>query len=257
MVLQFFKTTAASSWPTQQELRNMSYMAIAEGANGLFYWSIGVRALAWVCSGWCDEKVEYFTRLKNVLVELNSLQPALSSLDRPDLLVSNSNPSIHTRVKFANNKGYLIASNYTNSTAAATFTWAQTPTLITVYNESRTLPPGSPSFTDSFSPYQAHVYEISTVSLPPDTTPPTVPANLTATAISSTQINLSWTASTDNVGVAGYKVYRGGIQIATVTSGTTYSDTGLSPSTTYSYTVSAYDAAGNVSEQSVSVTATT
>ncbi|KKT28966.1 MAG: hypothetical protein UW15_C0023G0007, partial [Parcubacteria group bacterium GW2011_GWC1_44_10] len=68
-----------------------------------------------------------------------------------------------------------------------------------------------------------------------DTTPPSVPTNLTATAISSSQINLSWTASTDNVGVAGYKVFRGGVQIATVTTGTSYSNTGLTAATTYSY----------------------
>jgi len=89
-----------------------------------------------------------------------------------------------------------------------------------------------------------------------DSTPPTTPSNLSATAISSSQINLSWTASTDNTGVTGYKIYKNGIQIAT-TSNTTYSNTGLSPSTVYSYTISAYDAAGNNSNQSGPVSATT
>jgi chitodextrinase len=83
----------------------------------------------------------------------------------------------------------------------------------------------------------------------PDRTPPTVPTGLTATSISSSQINLSWNASTDNVGVAGYKVFRNGSQIA-ATVQTSYTDSGLQPSTTYSYTVSAYDAAGNNSAQS-------
>src|SRR5205807_342420 len=50
---------------------------------------------------------------------------------------------------------------------------------------------------------------------PPDTTPPTVPTGLRANAVSSSQINLSWTASSDNVGVSGYRVYRGGTQIGT------------------------------------------
>jgi hypothetical protein len=89
-----------------------------------------------------------------------------------------------------------------------------------------------------------------------DTTAPSVPANLTATTISSTQINLSWNASTDNVAVTGYKVFRNGTQIATVT-GTSYSNTGLAPSTAYSYTVSSYDAAGNSSANSVTVNAKT
>jgi chitodextrinase len=89
-----------------------------------------------------------------------------------------------------------------------------------------------------------------------DTTPPTVPTGLTAAAISSTQINLSWTASTDNVGVTGYRIYRNGGQITT-TSGTSYQDAGRSPSTTYTYRVAAYDAAGNLSAQSSQASATT
>ena len=87
---------------------------------------------------------------------------------------------------------------------------------------------------------------------------PSVPGNFTATAISSSQINLSWSASSEAGGsVAGYKVYRSGAQIATVTAGTTYSNTGLSASTAYSYTVAAYDAAGNVSAPSAAASATT
>ena len=89
-----------------------------------------------------------------------------------------------------------------------------------------------------------------------DTSPPSSPTNLTANAVSSSQINLSWNASTDNVGVTGYKVYRESVQTATTT-GTSYSNTGLSPSITYSYTVAAYDAAGNTSAQSTGVSATT
>lgn len=85
---------------------------------------------------------------------------------------------------------------------------------------------------------------------------PSVPTGLGATAASATQVNLSWTASTDNVGVTGYRVYRGGTQIGT-TASTTYQDTGLTPSTTYNYTVSAYDAATNASGQSANATATT
>jgi len=87
------------------------------------------------------------------------------------------------------------------------------------------------------------------------TTLPSVPTNLSATAVSSSQINLSWSASTDDVGVAGYKVYRDGVQVGT-SSTTSYSDTGLSPNTTYCYTVSAYDATGDESGQSSAVCAT-
>ncbi len=96
-----------------------------------------------------------------------------------------------------------------------------------------------------------------------DTTPPSTPTNLTATAASATQINLSWTASTDNVGVTGYKVERctgaacaNFAQIATPTT-TTFNDTGLTASTSYSYRVRANDAAGNNSAYSNTASATT
>ncbi|MDQ2810505.1 MAG: RICIN domain-containing protein [Actinomycetota bacterium] len=90
----------------------------------------------------------------------------------------------------------------------------------------------------------------------PDTTPPSAPAGLAASGTTATSTTLSWNASTDNVGVAGYDVYRNGSQIAT-TGATSYTDTGLSPATTYSYTVKAYDAAGNVSAASNTATVTT
>ena len=83
-----------------------------------------------------------------------------------------------------------------------------------------------------------------------DTTPPTIPGTPTATAVSSTRIDLSWAASTDAVGVSGYRIFRNGstTPLATVTA-TNYSDTGLAASTTYTYTVRAFDAAGNESNR--------
>lgn len=105
------------------------------------------------------------------------------------------------------------------------------------------------AYYDSFTVSQ-------TVTGVPDATAPSIPTGLTATAVSVSQINLSWTASTDNVAVTGYKVFRDSVQIATSTL-TTYSDTGLSHSTTYSYTVAAFDTAGNVSAESASSSATT
>ncbi|PYC65620.1 cellulose-binding protein, partial [Streptomyces tateyamensis] len=89
-----------------------------------------------------------------------------------------------------------------------------------------------------------------------DTTPPSAPTGLTVTGTTSSSASLSWTASTDNVGVTGYTVYRGGTQVGT-TSGTAFTDSGLSPATAYSYTVTAHDAAGNTSPAGAAVTATT
>ena len=95
-------------------------------------------------------------------------------------------------------------------------------------------------------------------SSPPDsdTLPPSTPTNLAGAAVSSSGINLSWNASSDNVGVIGYRVYRSGIQIGT-TSNTSYKDIGLSPATTYQYSVAAYDAAGNGSKISNAVSVKT
>ena len=92
-----------------------------------------------------------------------------------------------------------------------------------------------------------------------DATPPSAPTNLTASAAGATQVNLAWTASTDDVGVSGYHVFRdgGATALATVTSGTSYQDTGLAAGSTHSYTVSAFDAAGNESARSSPASATT
>jgi chitodextrinase len=90
----------------------------------------------------------------------------------------------------------------------------------------------------------------------PDITPPSVPAGLQLTGRSATEIDISWTASTDDVGVTGYHVYRNGSPLNDVVS-TNYTDTGLTPNTGYSYTVSAYDATGNTSSQSTGFAAST
>ncbi|MEK7201753.1 MAG: Ig-like domain-containing protein, partial [Patescibacteria group bacterium] len=96
-----------------------------------------------------------------------------------------------------------------------------------------------------------------------DTQAPSTPTNLQASAVSSSQINLSWTASTDNVGVTGYRVERcQGTSCTTFTqiaipSTTSYNDTGLTANTTYRYQVRAQDAAGNLSGYSSVVSATT
>ena len=81
---------------------------------------------------------------------------------------------------------------------------------------------------------------------PSDTTAPTTPTNLTAVAASDTRVRLLWTASTDDVGVKGYKINRDGSQIGTSTTAV-YLDITCSATTTYTYTVAAYDAAGNTS----------
>lgn len=98
----------------------------------------------------------------------------------------------------------------------------------------------------------------ATASTPPDSTAPSSPTNLTGVGSNSTTINLSWTASTDDVGVVGYNVFRdgGATPIATV-SATSYSDTGLGIGSTHSYTVKAFDGSNNTSTASNTVTVST
>jgi hypothetical protein len=91
---------------------------------------------------------------------------------------------------------------------------------------------------------------------PIDSVPPSVPASLSASPVSSTQINLSWAASSDNQAVAGYTLLRNGVAIADVST-TVYSDSGLSAATSYSYAVRAYDANGNTSALSSIASAST
>ncbi len=103
----------------------------------------------------------------------------------------------------------------------------------------------------------------SILTITPDVTPPLAPASLSANVASATQINLSWAASTDNVGVTGYQIERcAGAScvnfgfLASV-SNTSFSDTGLVSATTYRYQVRAVDAAGNFSGYSTAISATT
>lgn len=91
-----------------------------------------------------------------------------------------------------------------------------------------------------------------------DAIAPSVPTGVTAIAIAPTQIDVSWTASTDNTAVSGYQIFRDTVAIATVTAPTvTYSDTGLVPQTTYAYTIQAFDIYNNYSTQSATSSATT
>jgi len=95
------------------------------------------------------------------------------------------------------------------------------------------------------------------VILPPDRTAPSIPGSFTATATSSSAIALSWTASTDNRGVAGYRIYRDGAVLTTVgATATSFTDAGLAPETSHWYAIHALDAAGNLSPAATALATT-
>src|SRR5207253_5035875 len=141
-------------------------------------------------------------------------------------------------------KGVQVATRATTSCADSGLSAAAT------YSYSVSARDGA----ENISAYTASV-RVTTASVA-DTTAPSTPSGLTGAAAGSTGASLSWSASTDNVGVTGYIVRRNSVQVATPAT-TSYTDTGLSAATTYSYSVSARDAAGNISANSASVSVTT
>ena len=133
------------------------------------------------------------------------------------------------------------------------------PGTVTTYNDSA-VTSGTYSYAvDAFDAAGNHSAASAPASVNiPDTQAPTVPGGFTASASSATQVNLGWTASTDNVGVTGYTVYRDGNVLASVSGSTlSYSDTSVSANTTYAYAVDAFDAAGNHSAATTPVSVTT
>jgi chitodextrinase len=108
----------------------------------------------------------------------------------------------------------------------------------------------------TLDPGQDGVIATTTVTGGADTQPPTAPTGLKADAVTSTSVGLSWTPSTDNVGVTGYDVYRGTTKVASSTE-TSATVAGLSPTTAYTFHVKARDAAGNVSPSSSPISVTT
>jgi len=149
-------------------------------------------------------------------------------------------------------------------TAPLSYQWRKNGTAISGATSTSYTTPATTS-ADSGSQFTVQISNsagnvtsnTATLTVNSGAAPPTVPTGLTATAVSSSQINLSWNASTDSTGtLAGYKIFRGGTQVATSTT-TSFQDTGLAASTTYSYTAAAFDTGGNTSAQSSAASATT
>ena len=129
------------------------------------------------------------------------------------------------------------------------------PGNLTSYSDASLTPGTNYNYTvaayDAAGNVSAQSSTLATSTLP-DTTAPSTPGGLTLGTQSGGNIALTWSASTDNVGVTGYKIYRSGTQIATSTTPSGSYPTGSTPGT-YSFTVAAVDAAGNTSPQSASV----
>lgn len=174
---------------------------------------------------------------------------------RSHQVVTTANGSLTATASVTKGNSNLTLRLLSGSTVIATVTGSPATLSAPVGTGSFSLEvsstsPGNTNYTMTVS------YPIADPTPILDTTAPTAPTSLTATTISTTQINLAWQSSTDNIGVSGYDVYRGSTKLTTVMT-TSYSDVNLSPSTAYSYSVKARDAAGNTSASSNTASATT
>src|SRR2546421_4337265 len=189
-VLQFFQFTSQGRFPTLAEMRNMAYMSIVEGAKGLMWWSLGEGALESVCESgttWCSQRTQLMNQLEAVVSEVASLEPVL--LENDTTLAwgavtrvtvngtGRATSSIGAKVKHDDKAttdpyhvfAYKTTPDYDPNLAApsatAQFTLPAVPKSITVYGENRAIAPmvtaTSATFTDTFGPFEAHVYVIS------------------------------------------------------------------------------------------------
>ena len=160
-VIQFFQQTVASAWPTQQQLHDMSWMAIVEGATGLFYWEYGVRGLYEI-----KDPVEHaalYQELINVTTEIKSLEPVLLSPDTAVITANTAVGTVFTKTKVGTDgTRYLFSYNYTASPVTAEFTLAGPATNVLDYDTGTSCAPNtSTTFYGVFQPYQAHIFLVS------------------------------------------------------------------------------------------------
>lgn len=154
-VLPFAPLSSLGRWPTLVEMRGHAYMAIVEGARGLWWASVGGG-----CAVDCPDQTRHADDLRRVVHELATLEPVLLADDAPAALSDNSNSNIKTRVKLVNGKGFVLAYNASGSRQSATFTWSTAPGTVTVHAEDRALVASGRSFSDTFGPFAAHVYVV-------------------------------------------------------------------------------------------------
>ena len=183
-VIQFFQADLESAWPTEQQLHDMSWMAIVEGATGLFYWEYGLRGLYLI-----KDPVEHaalYQELIDVTTEIKSLEPVLLSPDAP-VIDANSAPStVFTKTKIgADGTRYVFAYNHAGTPVTAQFTLARPATSVLDYDTGTTCAPDTSTiFYGVFQPYQAHVFLVgdSASATPVACATPTATPTATATA---------------------------------------------------------------------------
>jgi hypothetical protein len=161
-VIQFFRMTIPSHFPTEQEVHDMSWMAITEGARGVFYWSYGLRGLDWGQEGPVVRQQRY-DELINVTRGISALEPVLLAPDSPVLSANSASGTVITKEKdLKDGSRYLISYNHSGDSVEASFTLRRPAHAVSVYGENRasTLDQGGARFKDTYAPFQAHVFKI-------------------------------------------------------------------------------------------------
>ncbi len=161
-VIQFFRLSRLSHFPTEQELHDMSWMAITEGARGVFYWSYGLGGL--------DRdardpllRQQLYDELVEVTREISALEPVLLAPDSPVLSANSASGTVITKEKdLDDGSRYLISYNHSGYSVATSFTLRRPAHAVSVDGEHRSiaLEQGGSRFQDTYAPFQAHVYKI-------------------------------------------------------------------------------------------------
>jgi chitodextrinase len=242
-------------WPTVDELNHMLAQWAASRQSGMM-------TFAWTWSGnTLSSKPDLLSALKTFNSGGSSLPPPPSDTTPPSTpsglaVTGSTQTSISLSWNASNDNVSVTGYNvYRNTAPAGTSTSTTFTSSSLTCGTTYSFTVQATDAADNISPQSGSVSG-STAPCSGDTTPPSTPSGLTVTGATQTSVSLSWNASNDNVGVTGYNIFRSGASAGTSTS-TTFTSSSLSCGTTYSFTVQARDAAGNVSGQSNSVTGAT
>ncbi len=166
MVLQLFRM--GRFFPSYEQMRMQAYKAIINGATGILWWGF-VSEKGLEAEWFRENDHQAYFDFRRLSQEVMALEPALIAPPRPDLLASVSNPHIETLLKLQDNRVVIFASNFlpeaaenVRFTLASNSGLARAASNVEVYSENRTVAldktKNAPAFSDSFGPYEVHVY---------------------------------------------------------------------------------------------------
>lgn len=219
---------------------DLSIYTIKKQTNGAGSWSAGLQLTGSLANG--DVFVVGHSSAVATITNVADITTANSEI------TFNGNDAVGL---FKNNVLIDILGIFNSSATYAQNTTLRRKSSVTSPNTTYTTSEWDSYATDTFDGLGSHVLDGAA-----DTQAPSAPSSLTATNITETTIDLSWTASSDNTGVTGYDVYNGASLLGTTTN-TSYYIVGLTAGTSYTFTVTAKDAAGNTSSSSNTENVTT